>query len=86
MNSIFRFTLIKTSRKCARPLLRTHLEANMTKNVEHDEFDEFDDESSSKGKMKGRSADYDKKRRRAEKILEQARLRDLFGYDIEYED
>ena len=33
-----------------------------------------------------RTADYEKKRRRAERILEQARLRDMLGFDIDYQD
>lgn len=32
------------------------------------------------------SNDYEAKKRRAEHILEQARLREMFGYDIDYED
>lgn len=53
----------------------------------YDEYDEIDDQPSSRNaKNRGRSADYDKKRRRAERILEQARLRELLGYDIDYQD
>ncbi len=53
----------------------------------YDEYDEIDDQPSSRNaKNRARSADYDKKRRRAERILEQARLRELLGYDIDYQD
>lgn len=37
-------------------------------------------------KPQGKSIDYDKKRRRAERILEQARIRELLGMDIDYYD
>lgn len=53
----------------------------------YDEYDELDDQPNGRNaKNRGRSADYDKKRRRAERILEQARLRELLGYDIDYQD
>lgn len=45
---------------------------------------ERDSQSRSKEKDKGHSADYEKKRKRAEMILEKARLRELLGYDIDY--
>lgn len=53
----------------------------------YDEYDDIDEQPNSRNsKTRGRSADYDKKRRRAERILEQARLRELLGYDIDYQD
>ena len=58
----------------------------MSQSKEYDEYDEFDDQPQARNKPRGRSADYDKKRRRAERILEQARLRDLLGFDIDYQD
>lgn len=54
----------------------------MTLPVEHDEYE---DEAPSR-KPSGKSADYDKKRRRAERILEQARIREFLGMDIDYFD
>jgi len=56
----------------------------MSQKKDYDEYDDFDDIAQAKAKARGRSADYDKKRRRAERILEQARLRDMLGYDIDY--
>jgi hypothetical protein len=58
----------------------------MSQQREYTEYYEFDDLPNSRSKHRGRSADYDKKRRRAERILEQTRLRELFGYDVEYDD
>ncbi|MCD8523422.1 MAG: hypothetical protein LRY66_04165 [Saccharospirillaceae bacterium] len=58
----------------------------MSQPQEYDDFEDLDDQPQSRGKAKGRSVDYDKKRRRAERILEQARLRDLLGFDIDYQD
>lgn len=37
-------------------------------------------------KHHGRSIDYEKKRRRAERILEQTRIREHLGIDIDYFD
>lgn len=37
-------------------------------------------------KARGRSPDYEQKKRRAERILEQARIRELLGYDVDYYD
>ena len=37
-------------------------------------------------KLHGRSIDYEKKRRRAERILEQSRIRELLGMNIDYFD
>ena len=56
----------------------------MSNRKEQDEYEDYDDFTQAKAKARGRSADYDKKRRRAERILEQARLRDMLGYDIDY--
>src|SRR5690606_40491392 len=62
-------------------------EVIMSQTSLYDEYDEIDDQPSSRNaKTRARSADYDKKRRRAEHILEQARLRELLGYDIDYQD
>lgn len=58
----------------------------MSQPQDYEDFDDLDDQSQSRSKPKGRSVDYDKKRRRAERILEQARLRDLLGFDIDYQD
>lgn len=58
----------------------------MNQKYQDDDFDTMDDSQQNRQKPRGRSADYDKKRRRAERILEQARLRDLLGFDIDYED
>lgn len=59
----------------------------MSQNSQYDDYDDIDEQPSGRNsKTRGRSADYDKKRRRAERILEQARLRELLGYDIDYED
>jgi len=58
----------------------------MSQSKEYDDYDDFDDNSQSRSKPRGRSADYEKKRRRAERILEQARLRDMLGFDIDYQD
>lgn len=56
--------------------------------LDYEDYEEADVESAEdKAQQKrGRSADYEKKRRRAEHILEQARLRELFGYDVDFED
>ncbi|MCY0964222.1 hypothetical protein [Parathalassolituus penaei] len=51
---------------------------------EHD-IDDFDERPMMR-KARQRSEDYDKKRRRAESILEQARLRELLGFDVDYPD
>lgn len=62
-------------------------EVIMSQTSLYDEYDELDDQPNGRNaKNRGRSADYDKKRRRAERILEQARLRELLGYDIDYQD
>ncbi|TNC91589.1 hypothetical protein [Thalassolituus sp.] len=45
-----------------------------------------DDQGWPERKPQGRSMDYDKKRRRAERILEQSRIRELLGMDIDYSD
>lgn len=37
-------------------------------------------------RTRGRSQDFEEKRRRAERILEQARIRELLGYDVDYQD
>lgn len=37
-------------------------------------------------KNHGRSLDYEKKRRRAERILEESRIRELLGMNIDYYD
>ncbi|MAD46239.1 MAG: hypothetical protein CMI02_06465 [Oceanospirillaceae bacterium] len=58
----------------------------MSSRKEHHNDEYFDDVSQAKIKARGRSADYEKKRRRAERILEQARLRDMLGYDVDYPD
>ncbi|WP_430461597.1 PA3496 family putative envelope integrity protein [Thalassolituus sp. LLYu03] len=58
----------------------------MSQPKDYDDFDEFEDHPQSRTKQRGRTADYDKKRRRAERILEEARLRDLLGFDIDYQD
>ena len=59
----------------------------MSQNSQYEDYDEIDEQPNGRNnKPRGRSADYDKKRRRAERILEQARLRELLGYDIDYED
>ncbi|MEN9464789.1 MAG: hypothetical protein RL217_970 [Pseudomonadota bacterium] len=56
-------------------------------NDQHQDHEDFEDESAEKSaKVKGRSQDYEQKRRRAEKILEQARLKNLLGYDIDLDD
>lgn len=52
----------------------------------HEDDIEQDDEQAQAKKVKGRTADYESKRRRAERILEQARLRDLLGFDVDYND
>lgn len=49
------------------------------------EYNDYEDDSKVQPK-RGRSIDYEKKKRRAERILEQARLRDLLGYDVDYQD
>lgn len=52
-----------------------------------DEDDYADDEPAVKAsKARGRSPDYEQKKRRAERILEQARIRELLGYDVDYYD
>lgn len=51
---------------------------------EHD-IDDFDERPMMR-KARQRSEDYDKKRRRAESILEQARLREQLGFDVDYPD
>ena len=51
--------------------------------IENGRADERDDSEQGSTKVKGRSDDYDKKRKRAEKILEQARIRELLGFDID---
>ena len=58
----------------------------MSQPLEKEDYSEFDDEQERGAKTRGRSQDYEKKRRRAERILEQARLRDLLGYDVDYDD
>lgn len=46
-----------------------------------------DEEAPAKAnKQRGRSPDYEQKKRRAERILEQARIRELLGYDVDYYD
>lgn len=49
---------------------------------------EYEDEevAAKSSKPKGRSPDYEAKKRRAERILEQARIRELLGYDVDYYD
>ncbi|UZK02776.1 PA3496 family putative envelope integrity protein [Venatoribacter cucullus] len=62
-------------------------EVTMSQASLYDEYDDIDEQPNSRNsKTRDRSADYDKKRRRAERILEQARLRELLGYDIDYQD
>ncbi|MDK2778805.1 MAG: hypothetical protein KYX62_14205 [Pseudomonadota bacterium] len=56
----------------------------MGQSKEYDEFDDLDDQL--QRRKQKRTADYEKKRRRAERILEQARLRDMLGFDIDYQD
>lgn len=58
----------------------------MSQPLEKEDYSEFDGEQERGVKGRGRSQDYEKKRRRAERILEQARLRDLLGYDVDYDD
>lgn len=60
------------------------------------DFDDYDDveidsdaevETEEKTQSKrSRSIEFESKKRRAERILEQARLRELLGYDVDYED
>ena len=53
----------------------------------HGSHNDWSDDNDWPGrKQHGRSIDYDKKRRRAERILEQTRLRELLGMDIDYSD
>ena len=49
------------------------------------DFDELEDRPLVK-KQRQRSEEYDKKRRRAESILEQARLREQLGFDVDFPD
>lgn len=49
------------------------------------DFDELEDRPLVR-KQRQRSDDYDKKRRRAESILEQARLREQLGFDVDFPD
>lgn len=62
------------------------LEVNMSDDQHHDHEDYEDESAEKSAKAKGRSQDYEQKRRRAEKILEQARLKNLLGYDIDLDD
>lgn len=48
-----------------------------------EEVQEVEEKASSK---RGRSIDFEMKKRRAERILEQSRLREMFGYDVDFED
>lgn len=59
----------------------------MSSNEREQDYEDFEDEGAEKSaKVKGRSQDFEHKRRRAEKILEQARLKNLLGYDIDLDD
>lgn len=53
-----------------------------------DEMDDYEEESrpAKVTKLRGRSPEYEQKKRRAERILEQARIRELLGYDVDYYD
>ena len=49
-----------------------------------EDTDESTEPSSTK--VRGRSHEFEEKRRRAERILEQAKIRELLGYDVDYYD
>ncbi len=51
--------------------------------VDADEVVEAEEKVQSK---RARSIEFENKKRRAERILEQSRLREMFGYDVDYED
>ncbi|HUH57147.1 MAG TPA: hypothetical protein VL020_01360 [Pseudomonadales bacterium] len=59
--------------------------------LDYDDYEEIDAEEVQETEEKasnkrGRSIDFEMKKRRAERILEQSRLREMFGYDVDYED
>lgn len=59
--------------------------------LDYDDYDEVDAEETVEAEDKaqtkrGRSIEFENKKRRAERILEQSRLREMFGYDVDYED
>lgn len=63
------------------------------KQVEFDDYDDAEIDSSDQVEIeektsskRSRSIDFESKKRRAERILEQARLRELLGYDVDYDD
>ena len=57
----------------------------MSQTFDEHEIDDFDDQPTAR-KTRQHSEDFDRKRRRAEAILEQARLREQLGFDVDYPD
>lgn len=58
----------------------------MGQTYKDEDYYEEDETPAKAAKSRGRSADYEQKKRRAERILEQARIRELLGYDVDYYD
>lgn len=58
----------------------------MGQTYKDEEYDDEEEAPAKANKIRGRSPDYEQKKRRAERILEQARIRELLGYDVDYYD
>jgi len=56
----------------------------MSKHFEEYDQNDFDDEP--KRRMRQRSPEYDRKKRRAEAYLEKRRLQNMLGFDVDYPD
>ncbi len=52
--------------------------------LDYNDYEDFEAEEKVSTK-RSRSIDFEKKKRRAEQILEKARLREMFGYDVDFE-